>query len=38
MLLCKELERNIKKTKQESEKLMKTVLQESFTVTEEVLS
>ncbi|KXO03072.1 hypothetical protein AYK81_28695 [Bacillus thuringiensis] len=38
MLLCDELEANIEQSKQESEKLMKAVLQEAVTVKEEVLN
>ncbi|MEH6858776.1 restriction endonuclease subunit S [Priestia megaterium] len=38
MILCDELEQNIEQSKQETEKLMKAVLQEAFTVKEEVLS
>jgi len=38
MALCNELETNIEQSKQESEILMKAVLQEAFTIKEEVLS
>ncbi|MEH7813887.1 restriction endonuclease subunit S, partial [Bacillus toyonensis] len=38
MSLCDELEMHIEQSKQESEKLMKAVLQEAFMVKEEVLS
>jgi len=38
MTLCDELEKNIEQSKQESENLMKAVLQEAFTVKEEVLN
>ncbi|PGM60059.1 hypothetical protein CN947_18985 [Bacillus cereus] len=38
MSLCNELEKNIEQSKQESERLMKAVLQEAFTVKEEVLN
>ncbi|MDA1852081.1 restriction endonuclease subunit S [Bacillus cereus] len=38
MEYCGELERNIIETKQESEKLLKAILQEAFTVKEEVLN
>ncbi|MFK4317512.1 type I restriction enzyme S subunit [Bacillus sp. RC145] len=38
MSLCNELEENIEQSKQESENLMKAVLQEAFTVKEEALS
>ncbi|MGX5475398.1 restriction endonuclease subunit S [Bacillus toyonensis] len=38
MLLCNELEENIEQSRQESETLMKAVLQEAFTIKEEVLS
>ncbi|PGH71494.1 type I restriction endonuclease subunit S [Bacillus thuringiensis] len=38
MILCDELEANIEKSKHESEQLMKSVLQETFTVKEEVLN
>ena len=38
MVLCDELEGNIWRSKQESEKLMRVVLQEAFEVKEEVLN
>ncbi|PGX99698.1 restriction endonuclease subunit S [Bacillus thuringiensis] len=38
MSLCDKLETSIEQSKQEAEKLMKAVLQEAFTVKEEVLS
>ena len=38
MTLCDELEKTIEQSKQEAENLMKAILQEAFSVKEEVLN